>query len=43
MKMDFEEYRNASKRPREEPRRVVRKSYDTQAYDKPQSQGETNQ
>ena len=29
MKMSFEEYRNASKRPREEPR----KSYDKHAYD----------
>lgn len=33
MKMSFEEYRNASKRPRDEPRRVVRKSYDPHKYD----------
>ena len=32
MKMSFEEYRNAGKRPREEPRQI-RKSYDKHAYD----------
>ena len=41
MKMDFEEYRNASKRPREELRQI-RKSYDKQQYDgSTQPTGET--